>query len=166
MRRPCQARAKRGVFKSSQDGNLAKTCRSRKAAALLFPSKTRPESSPGPRLPQASPQIPGPQAVRTGPCDPVERVVAERGCFKSAERARPPAAASAARRRDRRAPLLARPRCRRRRRAPPARSPALKSLPGSMLTCYFLYGGMASFQPRAPRSSPACARATTFRSMD
>lgn len=65
-----------------------------------------------------------------------------------------------------RAPVLARPR----RRAPPARSlarsPALKSLPGSMLTCYFLYGGMASFQPRALGSSPACAGATTFRSMD
>lgn len=149
--RPRQARAKHGVFKSLQNGNLAKPRQSRKAASLLSFSKT------GPEPPLA---CPGERAGRTGLWDPSE-VVAERGCFKNVEGARPP-------------PLAARPR---RRRAPPppppprapcslSHSPALKSLPGSMLTCYFLYGGMASFQPRALRSSPACTGATTFRSMD
>lgn len=116
------------------------------------PGHSRPQP---PDWPQ-SPQTRAPRTGRTGLRAPLE-VVAKRGCFKSVERALPPPAVPAERsrrrRRRRRAPLL-------------ARSPALKSLPGSMLTCYFLYGGMASFQPRALGSSPACSGATTFGSMD
>lgn len=91
--RPRQARAKHGVFKSLQNGNLAKPRQPRKAASLPSFSKTRPE----PPL-----ACPGERAGRTGLWDPSE-AVAERGCFKNVEGARPPlwprapAAAAAAR---------------------------------------------------------------------
>lgn len=103
-----QARAKHGVFKSLQNGKLAKPRQPRKAASLPSFSKTRPEWALA---------RPGERAGRTGLWDPPE-AVAERGCFKNVEGARPPlwlrAPAAVARPRPR-------PR-RRRRRAPPARS--------------------------------------------
>lgn len=154
--KPSQARSKSGVFKSSKDGKQAKT-------------PAREGSRPPPSL--RDPTRAGPQS-RNCPCR-LSSARGEHSCGKP-ERREPRAAAlraRGARARDRQpgcaSPPPPRAHCSRAAARPLlARSPALKSLPGSMLTCYFLYGGMASLQPRAPRSSPARARATTFRSMD
>lgn len=157
--RPSQARSKSGVFKSSKDGKQAKTSRPAKAVALLPLSETRPERVPSPKTAPAGSAARGKNLVVGRPRrEPRGAALRARG---ARTRDRQPGCASPRSPRahcSRAATAAARPLL--------ARSPALKSLPGSMLTCYFLYGGMASFQPRAPRSSPARARATTFRSMD
>lgn len=157
--RPSQARSNSGVFKSSKDGKKAKTRQPAKAVALLPLSETRPERVPGPETAPAGSAARGENlAVGRPRREPRAAALRARG---ARTRDRQPGCASPRSPRahcSRAAAAAARPLL--------ARSPALKSLPGSMLTCYFLYGGMASFQPRAPRSSPARARATTFRSMD